>query len=406
MQRATRCCLFTYLHDAYDGRLFSKEALSLRRAGYEVVIILPTCKLPEDTEGVEFLFYPHQSLPRFFFLQQLLRLFIVIRLGIKANADVYHCHAPPLLCCAFVIRLYQRIFRRKRSLIIHEIRDFYLQETSLDHSPGLAWRWFLVVWKRLDRFLQRRCDHIIGTEECKVEASISYGIPCDRISVIPHYVRLELFPPVPKTFDPRNFVVAYEGMLMFLRGLDKIAEACVALGKRRGIRVKMLIAGVWCDQEESRVLVDYCEKNREFVDLQLLGWIPHHTVSKMLTQADVCCVVFFSKRYERVLSGTSAPIKVYEYMASGKPIIGSNLSSLRHSIGEAHCGILVDVDQGAQGIADAMEFYYVHPECLVEHGANARRAAEERFNWPIAEKAFLGIYARLLSSRPNSCQPL
>ena len=133
------------------------------------------------------------------------------------------------------------------------------------------------------------------------------------------------------------------------------------------------------------------------VGLRHVGWIPHLAIAKLLAGADVCCSVFYSRRYEKVLSGKAGPIKLYEYMACGKPIIATHHTAMRHVIEKAHCGVLVDPVQGAEAIAEALEFYYSNPERLREHGTNGRRAVEQWFNWSIAEKRLYHIYAELLT---------
>jgi len=399
MQTINTCCQLTSSHDSCDDRIFYKESVSLRRAGYDVVIVAPTDNVPKETHGVRFHGYTNKEMPRRFGLGRLYKAIVIVRLGFKVNADIYHCHEPDLLFPAMLIRLGQLMLRRKRVFIIHEIRDFYLQEAYLDQNLSFFEKLRLSLRECWDRFVEWRCDQIIGVEETKVERPLSYGITADRISVIENYVRLELFQAQPKIFNPSDFVVAYEGGLSYSRGIDKLAQACVVLGSKIGIRVRLVLAGRWSSQEEEIEFTSYCAENRKFLELHTLGWLPHISVPQVLAQADICCTVFFSKRYDKVLSGKAGPIKLYEYMACGKPVIASNLGALRYTIEKAQCGILVDVAGGASAIATALEFYYTHPEYIKEHGENARRAAEKFFNWEIAEKKLLDIYARLLSQK-------
>jgi glycosyltransferase involved in cell wall biosynthesis len=399
MEKSVTCCLFTSSHAAYDDRIFHKEALSLQKAGYRVVVIVRGQNVPAESNGVSLVGYRLPSFPRRLGLGRLICLIALVRLGFRADADVYHCHTPDLLLSAVLIQLAQRVLRRKRVFIIHEIRDFYLHEAYLDRNLTRRQRFGLALRECWDRFLERRCDHIVGVEETKVARPLSYGIPRDRVTVVENYVQPEVFVARPKRFDPNRFVVAYEGGLSNYRGIDKLAEACVTLAARCGVRVTLLLAGRWNSSDEAKRFEDYCAQNRDSLDLRSLGWIPHVEIPRMLTEADVCCTVFFSKRYERVLSGKAGPIKLYEYMACGKPIIASDLPALRYVVEKARCGVLVDRAGGAQAIADALEHYYRNPGSLAEHGANGRRAVEQWFHWPIAERKLLDVYAALLARR-------
>lgn len=399
-KQPVKCCLMTSRHPTFDHRIFHKEAPSLQKAGYDVAVIGRWDDPPAAIRGVAlFAFSALQTWMLRLRLRWLFKMLKVVPIGFRVNADVYHCLTEDMLPSALVLRFLQRVFRRKRAFVIHEIRDFYLREAFLDKPPGFRKRIRLAIWEFFDRIMQRCCDFIIGTEDSKLALSRSYGIPEDRLIVIPHYVQLELFSLETKQFDPRNYVVAYSGGLSFYRGIDKLAEACVAVAKRRGIRIQLRLVGIWHAKKEQEEFDKYCEDHRSWIDVQYKGYIPHADVAGVLAPADVCCSVFCSKRYARVLSGKEPPVKLYEYMACGKPTIASDLPGLRYNIEKGECGLLVDVAGGTNAIADAIEYYYDNPEVMREHGANGRRAAGEWFCWPIAEKMLLDLYARLLSQR-------
>ncbi len=397
VQSTATCCLLSSSHDACDDRMFYKEAVSLRQAGYDVVIISPAHNVPQETHGVRFLGSIPGRSPLGYRLGLLWKSLATAWLGLKVNAEVYHCHTADLLFPAILIRLGQRLFRGKRVFIIHEIRDFYLQEAYLDSKLGRKQRVYLALRERWDRFHQRRCDHIVGPEETKVERPLSYGIPPHRVSVIENYVRPELFSVRVKIFDPHNFVVGYAGGLSCHRGIDKLAEACAILGARHRVKVTLLLAGRWSPETDAQRVADFCARNTQFLNLRVLGWLPHLAVSEALAQVDVCCALFFSRRYEKVLSGKAGPIKLYEYMASGKPVIATDLSALRYVIEKAQCGTLVNAAGGAEAVARALEHYYTNPQRMIEHGTNGRRAVEQWFSWRNPEKRLLRIYAEMLS---------
>lgn len=393
MKNNFKCCMVTSTHDAFDDRMFYKEAISLKNAGYEVCIIAPVTAVHQDNHGVAFCFYDRtKSLQRGYGLNKFLHWARIVWLGMKVDADVYHCHEFELLFPAFLVRLGQKVLRRRRTFVIHEIRDFYLSDAHLDHNLGRWQKIRIAILEYLDRIAQRMCDFIIGVEETKVERVHSYGISPERIFVIENYVRPDLFPMRRKKFDPNNFVVGYSGGISFYRGVDRIAKACVALGTSVGVQITLLLAGRWISMAERKKIFDYCFANKKYITLKDMGWIPHTEVSSMLEEVDVCCAVFFSKRYEKVLNGKAGPIKLYEYMASGKPIVASNLEALKHTIKRSQCGIIVDIVDGEKAIAEALEYYFKNPKIMTEHGLRGRAAAEQLYSWDIAEKKLLRLY--------------
>jgi len=88
------------------------------------------------------------------------------------------------------------------------------------------------------------------------------------------------------------------------------------------------------------------------------------------------------------------PNKLFEYMASGKPVVASNFPEMRRIIEEGRCGLLVDpTDPG--DIARAVLYLLEHPQEAEEMGRRGRKLVEERYNWEDMEKALGEVYARL-----------
>jgi len=103
------------------------------------------------------------------------------------------------------------------------------------------------------------------------------------------------------------------------------------------------------------------------------------------------------------------PIKLFEYMAAGIPVIASDFPLWRQIIGEAGCGLLVD-PQDPQAIARAMEYLLSHDAEAQAMGRRGRQAACELYNWKSEERILLNFYSELLepgaSERKESPQAL
>ena len=87
----------------------------------------------------------------------------------------------------------------------------------------------------------------------------------------------------------------------------------------------------------------------------------------------------------------SLPVKMFEYMAAGLPVIASDFPLWRDIIDGAECGVLVDpLDTDA--IAQAMDALIRDPARAQTMGQRGRRAVLTRYNWEQEANALLDFY--------------
>jgi glycosyltransferase involved in cell wall biosynthesis len=383
MMKMIKVTFLSTAHSCFDDRIFYKEALSLKKAGYIVSIITSCGNFNGVVNGIRIIGFKG-GIPFF----KLIKLFFI---ALKENSSIYSAHSFDALIIACLVKLF-----RPKVRTVHVVREFYLEEALVDQKVNFLKRIVLLISKAIDKKLNQVADFIIGVEEPKIAKYVNYGIPFQKISVIENYVRLDLFHFKSKTFDPNNFILGYVGGLSYNRGIKDLAVAAFQFAKRYKIKPKLLLIGRFLSPKEEKDFLTYCKEIKDTVEVKIKGWLSHDKVPEEIGKMDVCFILFSnSKRYEKVLSGKAGPIKLYEYMASGKPVIATDFKALKYIIEKERCGLIVDRKSGINGIVKAIEFYFKTPENIYIHGKNGRLAVEREYNWSVSERKLLRIYRSL-----------
>ena len=106
------------------------------------------------------------------------------------------------------------------------------------------------------------------------------------------------------------------------------------------------------------------------------GGIPYALVPKYVASADLCLALFPVS----LITMAKSPLKVYEYMAAGKPVIARDVGELSLCIIDGETGLLVYSDKPAEYAAKIMDIF--SGEGVLERmGRNARILIEKQFNW-------------------------
>ncbi|MES2213791.1 MAG: glycosyltransferase family 4 protein [Patescibacteria group bacterium] len=170
-------------------------------------------------------------------------------------------------------------------------------------------------------------------------------------------------------------VILYTGHLYAWKGVDVVFKAA-SLMKDDPHVVFVLVGGTQKDIEKYKNLV----QNNALDNVMLLGHKEQKALPEFLRASDALLIpnIPISIESEKYTS----PIKMFEYMASGRPIIASDMPSMREILNEKNATLITP------GSAEALKAA-IHD--LRDTGAEARRDVEN-FTW---EKRALKILSKI-----------
>lgn len=91
------------------------------------------------------------------------------------------------------------------------------------------------------------------------------------------------------------------------------------------------------------------------------------------------------------------PVKMFEYMAAGIPVIASDFPLWREIIESSQCGVCVN-PMKPEEIAQAVDRLVNNPAEARQLGENGRRAVLDRYNWAVEEKKLFQLYEYILKA--------
>jgi glycosyltransferase involved in cell wall biosynthesis len=371
MTKNKKICILTSVHPVFCGRIFQKQAKTLAGVNYEVFLIAQHSK-KETREGIKIipLKKPQNRLERFTKTG-----FSLYRKALSQQADIYHFHDPELIFWMILLKI------KTGAKIVYDIHeDVPNQILSKRWLPLLIRRPLSLMVSFLENLSVQFFDAVV-----LATPTISNHIYCDKKVVIYNFpiLRGDFFKNyISYSKRPQSFV--YPGAITGDRGIKETIQAITLLDDFCG--VKFELAGTF---SSNKVM------NRLMI---LPGWslvnyygeISSEKVVSLLSNARAGIVV-----HQPIPNEVDAlPVKVFEYMAAGLPIIASDFPRLSKIIEKINCGILVNPLKPEE-IAEAMRWILKHPAKAEAMGKRGRQAVESTYNWGAEEEKLLSLYKEL-----------
>jgi glycosyltransferase involved in cell wall biosynthesis len=117
-------------------------------------------------------------------------------------------------------------------------------------------------------------------------------------------------------------------------------------------------------------------------NVELTGHVPHAEVPKYLLASDVLVAPFAEDGHDisgKVITPFASPIKLFEYMAAGKPFVASNVGAIPEIVRHEENGLLVAPGSVFE-LVGAIERLLDDRALAVRLGANARRDVRQ-YTW-------------------------
>jgi len=215
---------------------------------------------------------------------------------------------------------------------------------------------------------------IVNSNYMKNEVQRLFGLPYDKINVIPNGVNLQLFSNVNIDYDFRRQyamdnekIILYVGRLVYEKGIQNLIAAMPKVLDRYHDS-KLIICGRGGMIDELREQVKYLGIENK---VYFAGYCDSKKMQKMYKCADVAV---FPSTYEPF------GIVAIESMLSGTPTIVSDVGGLNEIIEHGVTG-MKSYAGNANSIADSVLSLLFDPKLCANISQNAIKKVKENYNW-------------------------
>jgi len=210
------------------------------------------------------------------------------------------------------------------------------------------------------------------------------------VRIIGHYPSRKFAARPANVFSKDHLNLIYSGRLSRDRGLLYYHQLLLEL-LERDIPARLHLVGAFTPASERSWITNQAEDLD--TNITFHGWVGYSDLPGLLSSADVGLTVLMPEpRYI-----AAVPVKLFEYMAAGLPVIASNFPPIADIVENTRCGILVDPLNKPGVVAEQLAEWWKNPEIPQELGRNGRLAIQDKYNWEQLSVQIVELYQSLLS---------
>lgn len=356
------------VHPLLDDRILFKECMSLRDAGYEVMYLI------SEPEGHHFPGIQLMGLPKFEgrFRRLMKGSLLAFRKALSSKAKLIHFHDPELMPVGVFLRLAGR-------KVVYDVHENIVQQ--IRYKPWLKpkiLRYLLswIIWLT-EQFCCLFFNGIIAATE-----EIAGKFNRKKTRVVRNFPLVSWVQDMPVERIPAEIpTLVYAGGLTEIRGIREIIDALPLLRSS----VKFVLIGRFDDAGYEH----HCRQSSGWQFVEYKGFMPLKEVYAQVASADIGIAMLYP--IQNYLG--SLPVKAFEYMAFGLPMVLSGFPYWKKIF--ADCALFADPYQ-PRDIADRLNTLLEDKALQLKLGNRGKDLVQQEMNWETESLRLIAHYKRIL----------
>lgn len=366
-----KVCHFTSVHPAKDIRIFYKECVALANAEFDVYLVFQNKLNSENIieQNVNFVPVNIEKNTRY------KRLFVtrkkVYEKALSIDAQIYHFHDSELLPYAL------KLIKKGKKVIYDAHEDLPRQIMSKHYIPKFLRSTVAFIIEKIENYYASKLTGIIGATTVIEERFKKFNKNTISICNYPSLTEFDK----PTKWDNKKNEICYIGGIFDVRGAEEMIKIMPKLN------AKLNLAGQYSPDNYK----DYLQKINGWEKVNDYGFVDRETIKDILNRS-VLGLLLLHPLQSYI---DSLPIKLFEYMAAGIPIIASDFQMWKKIIEEGNCGICVNPFD-LETITKEINKLLNDLQYAEQLGQNGRKLIEKKYNWENEQQKLINYYKSII----------
>ncbi len=377
MKENKKIAIVTTGHPAKDDRIYYRFAKSLQKAGIPVTIITTLEDIHENDEPISIAGLAKKAYGT--------KTIYIIKQLFTAKPDLILCAEAFAIFPAFMYK----IFSGAQTTIHLDITEWYPENILQKKSALLA-----TILKPLFYLMMviagLLIDGYISGENKKLSRWLLLS-PGKPHAVISYFPDLSYFPHHPASGTGATLNICFAGLFTQERGFFRFIEVIKKIAGENPDKIFIGTAiGKFISSQDEELFTHMLTSIPGNCTITLKDWVQYENLSEVYKTADI----FIELRDDNFFYRNSLPIKLFEFMAMGRPVIYSENDAIKEILDIKQVGAFAN-PLAIEEVAAILQRYVAQPAMRITQGNNARKLAVEKFNWNNEEKKlidYIGLF--------------